>query len=106
LPSGLLARGLRSALSPSPILENHAPRPDPMLGQVADLCSNDILRYEGGSSMKKLRLVCVILGGFLLALGFTQCDMGTTGGSLSITACDGGPEAGCPVRTTPTPSGW
>lgn len=55
--------------------------------------------------MKKMQFLWVILGGMLLALGFTQCG-GDATGTLGLTTCDGGPEAGCPVAPDPTPGGW
>jgi hypothetical protein len=55
--------------------------------------------------MKKTQFLWVILGGALLALGFTQCSSGT--GTLDIAACDAGPDVVChPVSSGPPPSGW
>jgi hypothetical protein len=56
--------------------------------------------------MQKMRLVLLILGAGVVALGFTQCDGTTSSGSLSISTCDGGPEAGCPVTSRPPGGGW
>jgi len=57
--------------------------------------------------MKKGTLIWVVLGCALLALGFSQCDMGGSSSSaLNSTTCDAGADATCPtIRPDPPPSG-